>query len=327
MHSVQNYLLLTFLILSGLLSACNTEKKQTFDPSQAYLVLKVETKLGEGAIWNHKSQELFWVDIEGKTLHIYNPALRQDQIFRLDQRIGTVVPTSERKAVVALEDGIYMMDLRRGATDLLVRPAEHGEGLRFNDGKCDPAGRIWVGSMHLQQTPGAAALYRIDAAGNAAKMLDSVTISNGIVWSSDQKTMYYIDTHLGNVRAFDYDNASGEISNERVVINVPEEMGFPDGMTIDAEDMLWIALWRGQGVGRWNPQTGKLLSKINVPATNVTSVAFGGPELDTLYITTASIDMTAEQQEQFPDAGSLYMAVPGVKGLKCSLFGEGKQGQ
>ena len=138
-------------------------------------------------------------------------------------------------------------------------------GNRFNDGKCDPNGNLWVGSMHLEQSAPKASLYKIDAKGTATKMLDSVTISNGIVWTSDNKTMYYIDTKRGNVRAYDYDKSSGDITNERVVITVSDTLGYPDGMTIDAEGMLWIALWNGNCISRWNPNTGEKINEIKLP--------------------------------------------------------------
>ena len=175
--------------------------------------------------------------------------------------------------------------------------------------------------MDFGTTNPTASLYRVDPDGKATKMLDSITISNGIVWTSDRKTMYYIDTPTRQIRAYDYDNASGNISNERVAVNVPDTLGFPDGMAIDEEDMLWVGMWNGDCVARFNPKTGQLVSKIEVPAHNVTACAFGGENLDTLYITTASLDMTEEERLRYPDAGSIFKAVPGVKGVRSPFFG------
>jgi sugar lactone lactonase YvrE len=200
---------------------------------------------------------------------------------------------------------------------LLVSPEKELTRNRFNDGKCDPAGRFWVGSMGPRYQ---ASLYRITANGTCDKMVDSVTISNGIVWTADKKTMYYIDTNTGEVRAFDYDNSTGDIANSRVVIKFPSGIGMPDGMSIDAEGMLWIAHWGGYCVGRWNPATGKMIAKIEVPAPNVTSCAFSGKNLDVLYITTASTGMSANDLIKYPDSGKLFVANPGVKGVKANLF-------
>jgi len=195
----------------------------------------------------------------------------------------------------------------------------HGE-VRFNDGKCDPAGRLWAGSMHLDQIEGEANLYMIDQEGNGSIKVEGVTISNGIVWTKDAKTMYYIDTPTGQVVAYNYDNETGEISKKRVVVEIPTSMGFPDGMTIDANDNIWIGLWNGDSVVCFDPRSGQLLQRISVPAHNVTACAFGGKDLDTLYITTSSLDMNDAEREKYRNAGSIFMVKPGVRGVKSSFF-------
>jgi len=289
-------------------------------PDKAVLEYRIHARLGEGAFWNHRTRELFWVDIEGRLLHIYDPATKTDRSFPTPSRIGTVVPSGRREAVIALEDGIYKINTRTGAIRLFCPLEADMPETRFNDGKCDPAGRLWVGSMDLATMSPIASLYRVGPDGKAAKMLEGVTISNGIVWTSDGKTMYYIDTPTGKIRAYDFDLATGNISNERVAVEVPASLGSPDGMAIDEEDMVWVGMWNGNCVVRFDPKTGRLLSKIEVPAHNVTSCAFGGKNLDTLYITTAREDMTPEEAAAFPDAGSLFKAVPGVKGVKSPFF-------
>ena len=289
--------------------------------NKAVLEYKVKARLGEGAFWNHKTQELYWVDIEDQLLNIYNPQTKKNRSLPTPSKIGTVVPRNTNETIVALQDGIYTMNLKSGDVVLLSDIESGLTENRFNDGKCDPSGRLWVGSMALKMQSYRASLYMVDTTGNAQLKLDKVTISNGIAWSSDQKTMYYIDTPTGMIRAFDFDNEIGDISNERVVVKVPNSMGFPDGMTIDSEDMLWVGMWNGNAVIRCNPKTGKIISKIEVPAHNVTSCAFGGKNLDTLYITTASIDMTKEEKAAYPLAGSLFKADPEVVGIKSVFFG------
>ncbi len=286
------------------------------------LEYKIESKLGEGAIWNYKTQELYWVDIEGKKLHIYHPETKQNKTFEVPSRIGTVVPAENNSAIIALEDGIYLIDTTDGKIKLLSDIEADKPENRFNDGKCDPNGNLWVGSMPLKQDKPGASLYKIEPSGKTTKMLGKITISNGIVWTRDAKIMYYIDTPTGNIRAFDFDKNTSTISNERVVVKVPTSLGFPDGMTIDEDDMLWVGLWNGNAVARFNPQSGKLISKIEVPAHNITSCAFGGENLDILYITTASVDMTEEEKRKYPLAGSIFKVIPGVKGVKSTFFGE-----
>jgi len=288
---------------------------------QATLEYETKAQLGEGAFWNHVTQELFWVDIEGKKLHIYNPSSKLNRTLEMPSRIGTVVPKDQNNAVVALEDGIYLVNTVNGELKLLSDIESDKNYNRFNDGKCDPKGRFWVGTMNFDAITKSAALYMVDSNRTVEKKLDSVAISNGIVWTKDKKTMYYIDTPLKNIRAFDYNNETGEISNERVAIAIADSLGFPDGMTIDENDNLWVGLWNGYGVGYFNPKSGKLIQKIEVPAQNVTSCAFGGKNLDTLYITTASIGMSEENIPLYPKAGSIFKYIPGVKGVKGSFFG------
>ena len=320
---------LALLLLPILFSCADTKKSSSPKSSEseitsnamAELEYKAAAKLGEGAFWDHKNQRLFWVDIEGKQLHIYDPSKRTNRSLPTPSRIGTVVPQTDSTAVVALEDGIYLMELTDGVLDRISNVEQDILTNRFNDGKCDPNGNLWVGSMRMDETEAAAALYRVAGDGVTTKMLEDITISNGIVWSSDSKKMYYIDTPTRVVRSFDYDIATSQISNEREAIEVPTELGYPDGMAIDSEDMVWIALWNGNAVVRFNPQTGELLQTIDVPAHNVTSCAFGGPELDVLYITTASVDMDESEQQRFPLAGSVFSVKPDAKGVKSKFFG------
>ncbi|MEM7084962.1 MAG: SMP-30/gluconolactonase/LRE family protein [Bacteroidota bacterium] len=289
-------------------------------PSLARLEYRINAKLGEGAYWNHQTQELYWVDILGKELHIYNPATKEDRSLPTPSRIGTVVPQTDSTAVIALDDGVYIMNTNSGEINVLSEVEKEMTTNRFNDGKCDPNGNLWVGSMHLKESEPLGSVYKISSTGETTKMIDSVTISNGIVWTRDAKTMYYIDTPSAEIKAFDYDKSSATISNQRTAVKVPVEMGFPDGMAIDEEDMLWVGLWNGNSVARFDPNTGKLISKIEVHAHNVTACAFGGANLDKLYITTASVDMTEEEITKYPLAGSVFVANPGVRGVKSDFF-------
>ena len=308
------------ILICILLISCKENPEPSESNLQAELEYEVLSDLGEGAIWNYETRELFWVDIIKKRVHIYNPSTQTNRFFETPSAVGTVVPSTQNKAVVALEDGIYMLDTNTGAIESLSDIERDMPENRFNDGKCDPLGNFWVGSMHYPQSEPNASLYRVSPDGSAKRMIDSVTISNGIVWTKDSKTMYYIDTPTAAIKAYDFDPVTAEISNERIAVRVSPEDGHPDGMAIDSNDQLWVGLWNGNAVAHFDPLTGKLIKKVMVPAHNVTSCAFGGDKLDILYITTSSLDMTDEEKQRFPLAGSIFKVKPGVNGVKSSFF-------
>ena len=309
---------LTLLLVTLFMLGCANRNKKNV----AVLAYEIDAKLGEGAIWNHSTNELFWIDIEGKSLHIYNPKTNKNRSLKTPSRIGTVVPINDKEALIALENGVSKINLKTGVINSFVDMENNLINSRLNDGKCDPSGRLWVGSMHLEQENGKANLYKIVTLGNLETMIDSVTISNGIVWTSDKKTMYYIDTPTSQIKAYNYNNSTGNITNPRVAVQIPTELGYPDGMTIDEEGMVWVGMWDGNAVIRFNPKTGDVLQTIEVPSHNITSCAFGGDNLETLYITTASIDMTDDELKKYPLSGSVFKVEPGVKGVKSSFFKE-----
>lgn len=191
---------------------------------------------------------------------------------------------------------------------------------RFNDGKCDPAGRFWGGTMAVSEAKPAGSLYCLNTDHKVKKMIDDVTVSNGLAWSPDHSTMYYIDTPTQKVVAYDYDLDTGNISNKRTVVTIPEAEGKPDGMTIDEKGRLWVAHWQGYQVSCHDPATGEKLIKIEVPVEKVTSCCFGGDNLDELYITTASTGLEKDDLEKQPYAGGLFKVKPGVKGEKTYQY-------
>lgn len=270
--------------------------------------------LGEGAIWNGKEGLLYWIDILGHKVHTYNPATNTNKEFQLDQMVGTIVPKKSGGAMLALHEGFASFDFTSGKYALIHNP-EPDPATRFNDGKCDPQGRFWAGTMeHAQSGPPMGSLYCLDSSLNVHKKLGDVAISNGICWSHDHKKMYYIDTPLKTVDSFDFDAATGHISNRKTLVTFSESDGSPDGMTIDSDGNLWVAHWGASKVTQWNPNTGKLLRTIPIPAAKVSSVAFGGPDLTDLYVTTASKGDPAP-------AGALFRVTGlGVKGVPAYEF-------
>ncbi len=313
--------LLCFLLL--LAAACTGHNKsQTTPPADTVrVVLNIKADLGEGAFWNQRENLLWWIDIEKGMLHKYNPVDGTDKEYKMGRRIGTVVPSESGKALVALEDGLNFFDPATGDFSFIADPDAGIPDMRYNDGKCDPSGRLWVGGMGMgRDSRNKASLYRLDHDLKTNKMLDSITCSNGICWSPDKTKMYYIDTPTMKVRVFDYDDNSGDISNGKTLVDVPQGMGSPDGMTIDSEGNLWVCMWGGACVACFDPETGELLRKINVPAANVTSCAFGGKDLKTLFITTASISMSPDVAARFPLAGNLFAIDLEVAGVPAFFF-------
>lgn len=235
--------------------------------------------------------------------------------------VGAVALSTNGDFVAALKSGLAFIDRHTGDTRLLHHPEVHLPGNRFNDGKCDPAGRFWVGTMALSEQAAEGSLYMIEKDFSCSVKIKGVTISNGMAWSPDHRTFYYIDTPTSEVVAYDYDLGTGRISNRRSVITIPKEEGFPDGMTIDRDGMLWVAHWDGWQVSRWDPGSGKKLASIALPAARITSCTFGGPGLRDLYITSASIGLSDEQREEQPLAGALFV-IPncGYQGLETHIF-------
>lgn len=289
---------------------------QTIEAKQ---LLHAQAELGEGALWHPKEEKLYWVDILGSTLNIYDPKTKENRQIETGSFIGTVVPHSDGGVLVALQSGIHHLDAGTEELRLIVNPLP-GPPVRFNDGKCDPSGRFWVGSLYMDGTRGKSVLYCLDQEGYVHKKLQDVSISNGIVWTADRKTMFYNDTPTLTVQAFDYDDETGAISNRRVAFSIPEEYGYPDGMSIDTEGKLWIAMWGTGSVNRYDPQSGKLLQQVKVPAPHTTSCVFGGKDLKTLYITTARAELSEEQLNRYPLSGDLFVAELDVAGVSANYY-------
>lgn len=305
------------MVLGIIMFSCSQSNKNRVE-----LVIDSKSELGEGAVWNPKTQELLWINITGEILNFYNPKSGNNKEMFVGQMIGTVVPAESGGVLVALQNGIYQLNPKTGTKKLIVDPEKHLPNNRFNDGKCDPAGRFWAGTMNTKDEKNAGALYRLDTDSTIHRMIENVSISNGIVWSLDSTKMYYIDTPSRKVVVYDYSNTLGEIKNKHTAVDIPEDMGSPDGMTIDSEGNLWIALWGGSAVGCWNPVSGELLQSIDVPAKNVTSCAFGDEDLQTLYITTARISTSKEDLDEYPFSGGVFKTRPGVKGIEAFFYND-----
>ncbi|MDG0792689.1 SMP-30/gluconolactonase/LRE family protein [Cohnella ginsengisoli] len=285
------------------------------------LACDAQAQLGEGPVWDARDNSLYWVDILSHRVHVHHreePA--SDGMIELAPYVSSIVPRRSGGFALTLQDGFYVCDSAGGGLTRLAEVEASVPGNRFNDGKCDPAGRFVAGTMSMNDEPGRGALYSLDAGHAVETLVQDVSISNGLAWSGDGATMYYIDTPTQRVVAFDYDTATGAVANRRVVVEMPTDEGSPDGMTIDAEGMLWIAHWGGWQVSRWDPATGEKLLSVPVPASQVTSCAFGGERLDRLYITTARVGLGEAELAAQPHAGGLFCADVGVRGLPAAEY-------
>ena len=272
----------------------------------------IRSQWGEGPIW--WQQALYFVDIEGHRVHRFDPADGSEKSWDVGQRVGTVVPRESGGLVIAGDHGLLFLDEETGHLTAIADPEADKPDNRFNDGKCSPDGRFFAGTISLVKKTGDARLYRLDPDLTFHEAFGPVTNSNGIVWSAEGKTVYYIDTPRKEVLAFDYED--GHLRNLRSVVSTAHLDASPDGMTLDAEGNLWIAFCHGGCVVSFDPATGEELRRIELPCLETTACAFGGPDLADLYVTTGVHKTIVEEQ-----AGRLFVIRGlGVKGLAANAF-------
>ncbi|MEM7316528.1 MAG: SMP-30/gluconolactonase/LRE family protein [Planctomycetota bacterium] len=278
--------------------------------------------LGEGPIWDPRESVYWWIDIVGKKLFQYSPKTNTNREWQLDQMVGTVVPREQGGLMLALQHGFATFDPETGHYAIVHDPEPELPDNRFNDGKCDPAGRFWAGTMRIEDHMNifTGSLYSLEVDGHVIKRLDDIGVSNGIVWSSDAKTMYFIDSPRFAISAFDYDRSTGAISNRRVVFTA-KDIGAPDGMAIDENGKLWVAFWGGWCVAQICPDSGEILSKVTVPVEQCSACAFGGDNLNQLFITTAAEGLSDQQKAHQPLAGNVFVAEVPVRGVLQPAYG------
>lgn len=279
------------------------------------------SELGEGPVWDSVARRIIWIDIEKENIHQYYPTENKQQTFHVGQKIGAVALKRSGELIAALQHGFATIDFKQEKVEPIVDPEAHLVGNRFNDGKCDPAGRFWAGTMSISGKENKGSLYALEKDLSVSVKINDVGCSNGLAWSNDHSSFYFIDTPTRQVAAYDYNISNGNIDNKRIVICIAERNGFPDGMTIDSEGMLWIALWGGWKIERWNPHTGKLLDHVLLPVSQVTSCTFGGDKLNDLYITSARTGLSEIELKEQPLAGSLFVVKNcGYHGLPAVAF-------
>lgn len=289
-------------------------------------VVKASALIGEGPVWEESEQTLLFVDIAGKKIHRWSPTTNQIQSVETGDTVSFAVPRKSGGYVAGVARSIVALDWSTQMTTPLVEVDEDKPNNRLNDGKVDPVGRLLAGTMGKEVRPAEVqrqqgSLFSVNSDLTVTKHLGQVDISNGLDWSLDQKTFFYIDSLSLTVDAFDYDSDTGLIGNRRVVYRMDEGEGLPDGMTVDSEGRLWVACYNGGRVINIDPVTGMRLQTVSLPVMKTTSCCFGGPDYSDLYVTSASLGLDQLERRQQPLAGDTFRVTGlGVKGRPSNLF-------
>ena len=277
-------------------------------------VLDARARLGEGAVWDARDRALYWVDIRAPALHRFEPVSGTTHTWPMPEVIGSFALREAGGALVALRSGLHLFDFASGGLELACAPEPDRTENRLNDGRCDRRGRFWVGSMHDRGGAPTGALYRIDPDRTSRRVLDGITVPNSLGWSPDGRVMYFTDTPSRAILAYDFDLDAGMPGPPRLFARVPDDAGYPDGATVDAEGFLWSAHWDGWRVTRYAPD-GRVDRVIELPVQRPTCCAFGGEGLDVLYVTSARTGLGPEDLARGPLAGGLFAVDAGVRGV------------
>lgn len=281
-------------------------------------ILPARARLGESPLWNPADRLLYWVDIYNHRVHQFNPVTQEDRFFHVEDVVGPIAPAGPDRLIIAQRDRLAFLHTQTGQiTPTLSVEADKPDN-RFNDGKCDPQGRFWFGS--ISQQPNQANLYRYDADGSLHLMEIELTISNGLGWSPDGTTFYLTDSKPHKIYAYDFDAATGSIENRRTLIDLSDAAFEPDGLTIDTEGYIWSAMWNGWCVIRFDPE-GKEVLRVELPIQRPTCCTFGGEQLTDLYITSASVGLSQQEIDQGFYAGDLFCVQTDIVGLPSYSFG------
>ena len=278
-------------------------------------VLEVGNEVGESPIWMPDQKALYWIDIEGCKVFKYVPSTSELKTFEVDFPITSIWACADGRWITAAKTGLFYWDSKTGQSEFILDPEADAEGLRCNDGAVDRQGRLIVGTINevVYDSPDGS-IYRYDSGKSIVKLDGGFACSNGIGFSPDGKTLYASDSFNNRIRAYDYDVGAGTVSGCRDFATVAAEDGFPDGLIVDSEGFVWNAHWAGGRIRRYDP-SGKMEREIKLPVANTTCMAFGGEQMDELYITTAWFMMSDEDRKASPMAGDLFRIKTDVKGL------------
>ena len=283
-------------------------------------VADIRSLLGEAPIWSPRDSALYWVDILTPSVHWYDATRRVNQELKLGSMVSVAIPKATGGLLVATPAGLMTLDVSSKRLSAFCHPESERPGNRYNDGKCDRMGRLWIGTLDMATAANRGNLFRVDADGSWKKMDSGFTVANGLGWSPDNKRMYFTDSVRRTIYVYDFDLRPGLISNRRPFITLDASDGTPDGLTVDEDGCLWVAVWDAWRVSRYSPQGLELL-RIRMPVPRPTSCCFGGDSLDTLYVTSASVRLNQASLTAAPQSGSLFaIRIPGVRGLPETTF-------
>ncbi|MEX0772600.1 MAG: SMP-30/gluconolactonase/LRE family protein [Balneolales bacterium] len=288
--------------------------------TDASLELQSNAILGEGPVWDERAEKLYWVDILSHKLFIYDPVKHTNDEYDTVDHIGAFSLREQGGLVMATKTGFAFFDPETRKRTHITDPESDIPDNRFNDGKSDSRGRFWAGTMSYEVKKKAGSLYCLNPDLSVDVKLQGVTISNGLVWNKQLDKFYFIDTPTRKIFSFDYEDKTGGISNRQVIKELKEGEGYPDGMTIDTEDHLWVALYGGSKILRIDPITGRTVFEIHLPVPQVTSCTFGGSQLNELYITTCRENMSEQEIRKAPLSGSLFRAKVPFQGMPLFRF-------
>ncbi len=286
------------------------------------VVAPANATLGEGPFWDDRNDTLHWVDIDRGVIHRLDATTGQERTVSVGQAVGSAVPLTQGRGWIAgVRDGVALID-DDGTIVALVDVERDRPTHRMNDGACDSHGRFWTGTMDEQRVPGMSALYCVRSEGDALAIdvkVSGVSLSNGIGWSPDDTTMYYVDTPTGGLDQFSFDATTGSIHDRRRLVDIALTDGVPDGLAVDADGCIWLALWQGRSIRRYTPD-GALDQVVDLPVSQVTSCAFGGSDRRTLFITSASTGLSPSQLVREPLAGAVFALDTDVAGVPVARF-------
>lgn len=276
------------------------------NPSTAQLFIDKRCAHGEGPVWDPESGILYWVDITACRLHTWDSFGSEVRNFQFSEPVCAVTPLPSGRLLVAFAKRLAYLNLDGSSCEEICKVESYLPGNRCNDGKLDPAGRFWIGTMSSEGTEvGSGSLYRLDDGGRLTPVLGNLTIPNGMGWSSDHQTMYFIDSPTRQIRAFAFDLDDSSISLPRIVVEIPQSLGMPDGMAVAADGTLWVAHWGSGCICRWSPSTGALLERVNTgcPHTSSCCVTPDGK----IFITTSRLGLNEAALQRAPLSGSLFI--------------------
>ena len=284
------------------------------------IILDCSCHLGESPYWHKTSNSFFWVDIDRGILYKYHIATKKTKHWKFNHKLSLVIEGENDNLVLAL-------DLKIASFHLITEELKwlsilNGNNIvhRFNDGKCDIKGTLWIGTLNKNFKSNSGSLYSIGKEMKFKKQIDNITVSNGIAWTENNKIMYFIDSPTQQVKAYKYDTKNNEIIFHKIAIQVPKELGSPDGMAIDKNGNLWIAHYGGHGVFCWDPKKGEIIDKISLPVPNVTSCCFGGKNLDHILITSAKENLSKKDIGKFPLSGNTFIVKTNTQGFLPNKF-------